>query len=246
MTARARWLAATGAMLLVAAAAGIGMALKDRSQSLPARAPAERPELLMLTSLPIVFPEQFTLDAPALPVLKALESRYRIVPIGVTDKQSLGGRRLLLMAQPQAQPAEALVELDRWVRGGGRVLLLADPALEWQSELALGDALRPPLAFPDTGLLVHWGLRLDAPDRRGPRSIAIGDVEIRANSPGSLVATTAGCVVGPERLIARCRIGEGQAIVVADADFINAGRIEGGAGSANLDLLLEELGRLER
>ena len=246
LAGRGRWLAAAAATLLIVAAAGVGMVLKDRSRSLPERPPGERPGLAVLTSLPIVFPEQFTLQAPAAPALKALQSRYRIVPISVTDAQSLGQARFLLMAQPQAQPAEALVELDQWVRAGGRVLLLADPELEWQSERPLGDALRPPLAFPDTGLLVHWGLRLDAPDRRGPRSIAIGDVEIRANSPGSLVATTAGCVVGPERLIARCRIGEGQAIVVADADFINAGRIEGGAGSANLDLLLEELGRLER
>jgi hypothetical protein len=232
-------------MLLIAAAAGVGMVLKDSSRSPPARAPGERPELLVLTSLPIVFPEQFTLQAPAAPALKALQSRYRLIPISVTDTESLGRARLLLLAQPQAQPAEALVELDRWVRGGGRVLLLADPALEWRSERPLGDVLRPPLAFPDTGLLGHWGLRLDAPDSRGPKSIAIGDSEIRTNSPGTLAATASGCAVEPERLVARCWIGNGQAIVFADADFIDAGRIEGGAGSANLDLLLTELARLE-
>jgi hypothetical protein len=232
-------------MLLIVAAAGVGMVLKDRSRTLPARAPGDRPELLVLTSLPIVFPEQFTLQAPAEPALKALQSRYRLVPISVSDRQSLGLGRLLLMAQPQAQPAEALVELDQWVRGGGRVLVLADPALEWQSERPLGDVLRPPLAFADTGLLGHWGLRLDAPDSRGPKSIAIGGSNIRTNSPGSLVATASGCAVEPEQLIARCRIGQGQAIVVADADFIDNGRIGGGAGSANLDLLLEELALLE-
>ena len=72
------------------------------------------------------------------------------------------------MAQPQAQPAEALVELDAWVRRGGRVLLLADPALEWPSERPLGDLLRPPAAFADTGLLGHWGLTLTPPEARGP------------------------------------------------------------------------------
>jgi hypothetical protein len=233
-------------MLLIVAAAGVGMVVKDRSRSLPARAPGDRPELTVLTSLPIVFPEQFTLRASAAPALKALQSRYRLVQISVTDRESLGQARLLLMAQPQAQPAEALVELDQWVRGGGRVLVLADPALEWPSEHALGDVLRPPLAFPDTGLLGHWGLRLDAPDSRGPKLLAVGGGEIRTNSPGSLVATASGCAVEPEQLIARCRIGQGQAIVVADADFIDAARIAGGAGSANLDLLLEELARLER
>ena len=54
------------------------------------------------------------------------------------------------MVQPQAQPAAVLVELDQWVRGGGHVLLLADPALEWPSERPFGDPLRPPLAYPET------------------------------------------------------------------------------------------------
>ena len=62
------------------------------------------------------------------------------------------------MAQPLAQPAEDLVALDDWVRGGGRVLLLADPMLEWPSKRPLGDPLRPPPMFMDTGLLAHWGL----------------------------------------------------------------------------------------
>ena len=72
------------------------------------------------------------------------------------------------MAHPLAQTAENLVALDAWVRGGGRVLLLADPMLEWPSKRPLGDPLRPPPMFMDTGLLAHWGLRLDAPDERGP------------------------------------------------------------------------------
>ena len=67
-----------------------------------------------------------------------------------------------------------LVELDQWVRGGGRLLLLADPMLEWPSERPLGDRLRPPPAFADTGLLAHWGLRLERPDSAEPveRTIA--------------------------------------------------------------------------
>ena len=243
---RGRWFAGAAAALLIVAAAGVGLAIKDRSPSLPVRAPGDRPALLILTSLPIVFPEQFTLDAAASPALKALQSRYQLVPISVTDNESLARAPLLLMAQPRAQPAEALVELDRWVRGGGRVLLLADPALEWPSERPLGDVLRPPLAFPDTGLLGHWGLRLDAPDSRGPKSFAMGEREIGTNSPGVLVATSGDCSVGPERLIARCRIGKGEAVVVADADFIDTARIGAGAGSANLDLLLTELARLEQ
>jgi ABC-type uncharacterized transport system involved in gliding motility auxiliary subunit len=90
------------------------------------------------------------------------------VPISVPTPRAWQRARLLLMAHPLAQPAEALVALDAWVRGGGRLLLLADPMLEWPSERPLGDPLRPPPMFADTGLLKHWGLRLDAPDERGP------------------------------------------------------------------------------
>ena len=61
------------------------------------------------------------------------------------------------MAHPLAQTAENLVALDQWVRGGGRVLLLADPMLEWPSERPLGDPLRPPPMFMDTGLLAPLG-----------------------------------------------------------------------------------------
>ena len=87
-----------------------------------------------------------------------------MIPISVTDGAELAKGRLLLMAQPQAQTPENLVTLDSWVRAGGKALLLADPMLEWPSERPLGDPLRPPPMFADTGLLGHWGLRLDAPD----------------------------------------------------------------------------------
>ena len=113
---------------------------------------AQRPTLLLLTSLPLVFGEDFSLQDGGSPALKALETRYRVVPISVTDRRELAKGRLLLMAQPLAQPAEDLVALDQWVRRGGRVLLLADPMLEWPSERPLGDPLRPPPMFMDTGL----------------------------------------------------------------------------------------------
>jgi hypothetical protein len=193
-----------------------------------------------LTSLPILFPDRFTLKAAASPALKALQRRYRVTPISVADASSLAGHRLLLMVQPRAQPAEVLVELDSWVRGGGRVLLLADPALEWPSDRPLGDELRPPMAYADTGLLLHWGVRLDAPDSAGPKTVAVGRDEIETLSPGTLVATAANCAVLPPGLVADCTIGKGKAIVIADADFLDSNH------RANLGFLLEELSLLER
>lgn len=247
MTGRRARLALAAVAVLALLVGGLLLALAKSTPPAPAERPAaQRPELMLLTALPIFFPERLTLDAPPSPALAALQSRYRLVPISVTDAQELGGRRLLLMAQPQAQPAEALVDLDQWVRGGGRLLLLADPALDWPSERPLGDRLRPPLAFADTGLLGHWGLRLDAPDARGTASRSVDGREIRTSSAGTLVATGGACNISAAGLVARCRLGSGQATVIADSDFLDVGEIEGAVAEANFGLLLDELARLEQ
>jgi hypothetical protein len=232
--------AALGVLLIVAAIIA-AVAMEGPRASLPPRPAGERPQLALLTSLPILFPEELTLDSRPLPVLGALRSRYTLVPISLADRASLDSHRLLLMAQPQAQPAEVLVELDAWVRGGGHVLLLADPALEWPSNRPLGSVLRPPLAFADTGLLRHWGLRLKAPEMPGATTTRVGNLDIRAAAPGELVATDGNCRV-ESGFVARCRVGAGEATVIADADFIATAD----SRSPNLDLLLRELDRLER
>ena len=206
------------------------------------RPSSSKPQLLLLTSLPIVFPEGFTLKGPKSPVLERLEEEYRVFPISVADRQSLRGHKILLMAQPQAQPAAVLVQLDQWVRTGGHVLLLADPALEWPSERPFGDPLRPPPAYPDTGLLAHWGLRLYAPAGFGSKSLDVTGEHIRTAAPGELAATSGDCEVESGGLEARCRIGRGKAVVIADADFLDSDRF----GAANLDLLMSELGDLRR
>ena len=243
--ARRRLVVAVWAALLVAFAA-VGVLLLRKSTEGEARAAGERPELLLLTSLPIVFPEEFTLEGGGSPALEVLEKRYRVTPVSTADAQALAGHELMLMAQPNAQTAEALVGLDEWVRSGGRLLLLVDPVLEWPSERALGDVLRPPLAFADTGLLGHWGLRLDAPERLGPASFEVDGRTVHALSPGSLVATGEQCRVESEGLVARCEVGKGLVTVFADADFIDVERRREPQRSGNLAALMHELARLER
>ena len=184
---------------------------------------AERPELLLLTSLPLVFGETFSLEATGSPVLQALERRYQVRPIATVSGEALRGAKLLLMAQPLAQPAEDLVALDEWVRSGGRLVLLADPMLEWPDSRPLGDATRPPPMFADTGLLKHWGLRLDAPDRRGAVPVGGGHRPVVFESPGRLVAETGNCSLSRAGIVAECSVGKGKVIIFADADFIRPG-----------------------
>ena len=224
MIARRWWAVAT---LLVAAGGGIAVAIADREVP-AAPAPAERPALALLTSLPLVFGESFGLQSGGSAALSRLEQRYSVRPIAVADSASLKGQRLLLMAHPRAQPAEVLVELDQWVRDGGRVLLLADPRLSWESQRPIGDPLRPPPAFADTGLLAHWGVELT----EGNDS----ELPVEAVTPGKLASRL--CEVAANGFIARCPVGKGRATIIADADFLNGGQ-------KDLDLLMSELERLE-
>jgi hypothetical protein len=209
------------------------------------RAGPDHPRLMLLTSLPLVFGEEFGLQSGGSKALQALESRYVVMPVGSASQRELSTNRLLLMAQPTAQPSETLVELDRWVRGGGRLLLLADPMLVWPSDRPLGDKLRPPLAFADTGLLQHWGVRLDAPDESGPAERKMAGRTILAGSPGTLVSSR--CAVDAGGFVARCQVGKGRVTIVADADFLNVAGPGGldGPTDQNLDALLAELKRLE-
>ena len=223
--------------LLVAAAFAITRAREARTTE-----PPGKPTLLLLTSLPLVFGDQFSLEGTGSPALKALRSRYRVLAVSVTSPAELSRGRLLLLAHPPAQTPENLVALDRWVRSGGRVLLLADPMLEWPSSRPLGDPLRPSPMFMDTGLLQHWGLRLDAPDRRGPAMRRLGGYEALTVSPGALSGK---CAISADRLVASCRIGNGRATIVADADLLDTADLGSGA-SHNLDGLLSELASLAR
>lgn len=215
-------------------------------EATPATPPdSARPELYLLTPLPLLWSESFGLDQPGSPALKALEQAFRVRPVDLPSQVAEGA--LLLAAQPRALPAEELVALDRWVRRGGRMLLLADPLLEWPSDRPLGDPRRAPIAFPDTGLLRHWGLRLDAPEERGPRQASLGGEAVLTASPGTLVGIGEVCAVLDGGLAASCRIGDGQARIIADADFLNLGP-DGldGPTERNLPALVSELTALSR
>ena len=225
------------AVLIAGAALGFAE-MRSRSSPLAERPKADRPTLLLLTGLPLLFNEDFSLSGGGSPALKRLQSRYRVVPISVTSIAELSKGRLLMMAQPQAQTAENLVALDTWVRGGGRVLLFADPMLEWPSKRPLGDLTRPSPMFADTGLLQHWGVRLDAPDRRGAAERQIGPYKVMTLSPGTLQGA---CAIADDALIAECRVGRGRATIVADADLLNVGD----PADPNLDAMLGELAKLE-
>lgn len=185
---------------------------------------AQRPRLLLMTSLPIVWGEYGAFDRRSRPsqTLRALREEFEIVPIDVLDRPSLADGRLLLLAQPRWLSPVELTALDAWIRGGGRALILADPDLVWPSDLPLGDVRRPLTASLLGPLLAHWRLELLPPPRSGavPWLADDGRRRIVMDSPGRFAGGGAECRVRPPAFHARCAIGAGRAILLADADLV--------------------------
>lgn len=214
------WLALVVALALLL---GLGWLVSGR----PAKAP-DRPQLGLFTSLPILWAEAddvgTLLASPEPPhwARGELEARYRILPLDTLP----GPRdlRFLLIAQPRPFSPDENVALDDWVRRGGRVLLFADPALTWDSQYPIGDRRRPQDVVLLSPILGRWGLELLFDDGQpgGERESAGNDLPV--NLPGQLARRPGGvdavCDIGPERLIARCRIGKGRALIVADAALL--------------------------
>ncbi len=133
------------------------------------------------------------------------------------------GKDVLIVAQPRALAPGELVDLDAWVRGGGRTLIFDDPLLLWPSRYALGDARRaPPVGLLDP-LLAHWGVTGTPAD---PAAVTrtIGGLTVAIAGTGQWRAPPNCITVDP--LVIDCMIGKGRAIIVADADVLDAARAQ--------------------
>ena len=149
-----------------------------------------------------------------------------IEPVDVLDADTLKRFDTLLLAQPRLLRPEELVAVDAWVRGGKHVVILADPLLQWPDGRPLGDPRRAPLTSLLDPLMTHWGLvlepaRLDAAAPVARHGLTGGSVIQLAGASRFTLAKDVPCALEEGGLIARCRIGRGSALLVADADWIN-------------------------
>jgi hypothetical protein len=157
-------------------------------------------------------------------IVQKLEAARSLIPIETLDATTLAKAPVLFLAQPRLLSGEELVALDAWVRGGGRALVFADPHLVWSSNLPLGDRRRaPPVTLLDP-LLTHWGLALDGLAEIGTETFdrAIGRRAVQIAAAGKWRLIGAGCRIENDGLVALCRFGKGQVILVADADVLDA------------------------
>lgn len=196
----------------------------------------------LMTSLPIYWGEPGEmgdlLNGSVEPhrVRTLLEDEYTLLPLdalGATDGtpiDELNRIEQLLVAQPRALTAADNVALDRWVRSGGRLLLVLDPMMTDHSEYAIGDKRR----YNDVALippvLNRWGLTFAYQEGAQPRRVAVGDAQLPVAAFGTLsispsAKSGSSCRIEAQGVIARCQIGEGAVMIVADATFLNA---EGG------------------
>lgn len=200
--------------------------------------PGEKRVLGLMTTLPLQWSEggieaDLAKDAQSHPAYARLQQQFEIVPIDSFDILDSRSFDVLMLAQPRALAPAELVKLDEWVRSGGRILILADPALQWGSLYPIGDKRRPLFTSMLTPLFSHWNLELVLPMTEA-QSISLLEVDgltLRTQTPGEWLAKAGSgdgtCRILDQRILADCKIGKGRAMLVADADLLDTVYWEG-------------------
>jgi hypothetical protein len=215
------------AILLVALLLGLFL----WGQAKPAEQPKTDNRIMLMSSIPMQWGEVGIGEIakgesePAALFVKLSESNTVTV---IDDFQKLGGPQsaVLLLVQPRALAPRELVELDSWIRAGGSALIFADPALDWPSDLPLGDPRRPLFTSLLTPMFGHWGLELALPvsEETEDQATSFGQYPVTPRSAGIWSAAgkepSAQCRIREDQLVAFCAVGKGRALLIADADML--------------------------
>ena len=220
-----------------------------------------RARLGLMTSLPLYWPlgadmSQIAMGRAVMPWQReVLEAGYAIVPLdtlspipalipGGQESDPLAGIDRLAIIQPRGLSPADNVALDSWVRKGGRLLLVLDPMLSGEYDLPIGDPRRPVDMALIPPVVARWGLAVRYDEAQGAKPVdsrfsetylplvLSGEVEI--TDPAA-----ADCTLEAYGAAARCRVGAGQAVLIADAAIFEHRNFAGEDGIHLRNLLAE-------
>lgn len=227
--------------------------------------PSEKgPRLGLMTSLPLYWPLGADMEAIAsgrAPVpwqRTVMERIFTLEPLDTLSPMPglspdapeidpLAGLDRLAIIQPRGLSPADNVALDNWVRKGGRLLLVLDPMLTGEYDLPLGDPRRPVDAALIPPVVARWGLAIRYDDTQSAKPVdsGIGDKHLPLILAGEVTITdpaAARCELDAGGSAARCRVGEGQVTLIADAAFFEDDRLAFEDGIYLRNLLVEILG----
>lgn len=159
----------------------------------------------------------------------------------------LGGRERLAVIQPRGLSPADNVALDAWVRQGGRLLLMLDPALTGEYDLPIGDPRRPAETALIPPVVARWGMavRFDETQEAAVRIARMGDVPLPLALAGRIAITdpaAARCTLLADGAAARCEVGQGRVTLIADAAVFEHPELAGEDGAILSELLAAALG----
>jgi hypothetical protein len=156
----------------------------------------------------------------------------------------LAGLTRLAVVQPRGLSPADNVALDSWVRGGGRLLLMLDPALTGDYDLPLGDPRRPVEAALIPPVVARWGMavRFDEEQDVTARSAPLGAAALPLAVAGEVTITdpaAAECTLLAGGAAARCAVGKGRVTLIADAALFEHPELAGEGGAVLAAVLRE-------
>jgi hypothetical protein len=159
------------------------------------------------------------------------------------DNGPLGGRERLAVIQPRGLSPADNVALDAWVRGGGRLLLMLDPALTGEYDLPLGDPRRPVESVLIPPVVARWGMAVgfDEAQEAAVTTVRLGEAPLPLALAGRVTITdpaAAQCTLLAQGAAARCTVGKGRVTLIADAALLEHPELAG-EGGASLRAVLE-------
>lgn len=199
------------------------------------RSSAAKAPVGLFTTLPILWNEapdivaQLNDSTPPHWARAELTERGGIVPLDTLAAQPLAALTRLVIAQPRPLSPDENVALDNWVRGGGRLLLLADPALTQHSDFSIADPRRPQAVALLSPILSRWGLDLtfDESQPFGERVQPVMDVPVPYNLAGrwrvsGQASGGVNCRAWGDGLAVTCAVGKGRVVALADAAVLES------------------------